>query len=173
MKGDPVPYLVFFGLAAVIVIPALLMVFSRNLVHNALFLLVSFLGTAGIYLMLNAEFIALLQVIIYCGAITVLILFAVMLTGIRSSDEKLFSLEKATAAAAVFLLLVLSITTLALTSWSVTGRTAAKGIDFLGQLLFTKYVLPFELTSILLLAAMAGAILLATSARERSGGEKQ
>jgi NADH-quinone oxidoreductase subunit J len=171
VSGNVVPNLVFFGLAAVIIIPALLMVFSRNLVHSALFLLISFLGTAGVYLMLNAEFVALLQVIIYGGAITVIILFAVMLTGIRvTTGEQTVTLEKAVVAVAVTLLLLLSWTTLALTDWSVSEKVAApRNIDFFGRLLFTKYVFPFELASVVLLVALIGAILLASTAKDKAG----
>lgn len=161
--------LVFYGLAAVIVFPALLMVFSRNLVHSALYLLVSFLGAAGIYLMLNAEFVAFLQVLIYGGAITVVILFAVMLTGIRvSTREEVFGGERAIAAVIVLLLFVLLATTLTLTSWPVPeSAVQVREIDFLGKLLFTKYVFPFELASVVLLVALVGAILLARSAKEK------
>lgn len=171
MSGNVAYNLVFFGLAAVIIIPALLMVFSRNLVHSALFLLISFLGTAGIYLMLNAEFIALLQVIIYGGAITVVILFAVMLTGVRvTTGEPTVTLEKAVVAVAVTLLLLLSWTTLALTDWAAPEAAVAPGnIDFFGKLLFTKYVFPFELASVVLLAALIGAILLASTAKDKAG----
>lgn len=140
---------------------ALGVVATRNVVHAALFLLLSLLGAAGAYLLLFAEFLALVQVLIYGGAITIVVLFAVMLTRSseypRITDNKQWPLALLTAAAlsgvlgAAFLL----------TPPEVDAEPQAPVFSELAASLFTKWALPFEIASLVLLVALIGAIIIA------------
>lgn len=135
---------------------------TRNVVHAALFLLLSLLGAAGVYLLLFAEFLALVQVLIYGGAVTIVVLFAVMLTRSseypRISDNRQWPLGLITAA-------VLA-TVLGAAFWlapDVVAQPQAPEFRELGAALFTKWALPFEIASLVLLVALIGAIIIARS----------
>lgn len=157
---------VFFFLAVVIIIFAILMVSSRNLVHSALFMVAAFVGIAGIYAMLSADFLAVVQVLVYVGAISVLLVFGVMLTrrtDMKSSNpgnrHKLGAFLTAIGLFGVLTWKVLS------TEWAVTSAPPAETtVGQIADLLLGKYVVPFEAAAVLLLVAMAGAILLAKGA---------
>lgn len=157
---------VFFLLAFVIIIFAILMVSSRNLVHSALFMVAAFIGIAGIYAMLSADFLAVVQVLVYVGAISVLLVFGVMLTrrtDMKSSNpgngHKLGAFLTAIGLFGVLTWKVLS------TEWATTSAQPAETtVGQIGDLLLGKYVIPFEAAAVLLLVAMAGAILLAKGA---------
>jgi NADH-quinone oxidoreductase subunit J len=158
---------VAFGLIAFIVVgSALGLVLKRNPIHGALFLVVNLAGIAALYLTLGAEFLAAAQVIVYAGAIMVLFVFAIMVL-IPGKEEtgpdprrryRLLALP-------VGLALLVELT------WIVARRTVTPrgpggpgGVEVIGRLLFTDYLFPFELTSVLLLAAMVGVMLLAKKA---------
>ena len=133
---------------------------TRNVVHAALFLLLSLLGVAGVYLLLFAEFLALVQVLIYGGAVTIVVLFAVMLTRSseypRISDNPQWPLGLITAG-------VLAIV-LGAAFWlapEVIAEPQAPEFKELGASLFTKWALPFEIASLVLLVALIGAIIIA------------
>lgn len=133
---------------------------TRNVVHAALFLLLSLLGAAGSYLLLLAEFLALVQVLIYGGAVTIVVLFAVMLTRSseypRITDNRQWPLALVTAA-------VLS-AVLGAAFWlapPVLADPQAPVFTELGAALFTKWALPFEIASLVLLVALIGAIIIA------------
>ena len=133
---------------------------TRNVVHAALFLLLSLLGAAGAYLLLFAEFLALVQVLIYGGAVTIVVLFAVMLTRSseypRITDNKQWPLGLITAT-------VLAVV-LGAAFWlapEVTAEPQAPEFTELGAALFTKWALPFEIASLVLLVALIGAIIIA------------
>jgi len=122
-----------------------------------------FFGVAGIYILLSAEFLAAVQVLIYVGAITILMIFAIMLTAklysakIRQSNEQVIPGIIIVAA-----LLVATIFTLSRTAWKLSYETAeAQSTIGIGKLLLTKYVLPFEVVSVILLTALIGAIIIA------------
>lgn len=150
----------FWMLAVITVGAALMVVAVRNLVHAVLFLVLSFIGVAGLYITLSADFVAIAQILIYVGAISVLIIFALLLTPRASRDNaETFLQGPALVLAAVFGLTVGAVALV--TDWDVAGRgpfseTAAA----IGEALLDKYVLPFEIASVLLLAAMVGAIVL-------------
>lgn len=135
--------------------------FSRNIVHSAFALLLSFFGVAGLYVLLSADFIAATQVIVYIGGILVLILFGVMLTE-RIDQVKISNAAMKPARAWLLLIAVLAILVTAIlkTDWPVKApvppgpQTAS-----IGNALLSKYLLPFEVASILLLAALIGAII--------------
>lgn len=155
---------VVFGILAVIILgSALAMVLSKNLVHSALYMIVTFLGVAGIYLMLSADFLAAMQILIYVGAISVLLVFGVMLT--RRGDiaaSNLFNRYKV-AAGLVSLGLFLILGRLILTSsWQLSSMSFPETtVGPIADLMMSVYVVPFEVAAILLLVAMVGAIIVA------------
>jgi len=162
--------LIFYPLAAVMVISSLMVILRKNPVHSALFLILTFFCLAGIFLQLNAQFIAAIQVIVYAGAIMVLFLFVIMLLNVEreASGGNGRGLQKFWA---LVLCLAIAISFISATTMSVF--TGAKGnyppekVDaignsaLIGKALFTDFLLPFEITSVLLLAAIIGAVVLA------------
>jgi NADH-quinone oxidoreductase subunit J len=157
-----------FGIIAVIVVgSALGLVLKRNPIHGALFLVVNLGGIAALYLMLGAEFLAAAQVIVYAGAIMVLFVFAIMVL-IPGKEETGPDPRRRYRILAVpvglALLAELSVIAARRTVIPARGPGVAGGVESIGRLLFTDYLLPFELTSLLLLAAMVGVLLLARRA---------
>ena len=152
----------FFALAGFTVAAALLVVLARNIVHSAVALIFSFCGVAGIYVLLDAEFLAAVQVLIYVGGITILLLFAIMLTTRIATRADVFN-EQVGFSALICLGITAILVYASLTGIQVSGQapTTPETAPALGRLLLTTHVLPFELASILLLAAMVGAIILA------------
>ncbi|MFZ5809483.1 MAG: NADH-quinone oxidoreductase subunit J [Chloroflexota bacterium] len=160
-----VDWVVFLGLAVVAVFSALGMLFSRNAIYSALYLIVNFSAVAVFYLILGAPFIALTQVTVYAGAIMVLFLFVIMLLGAEQTGRTPPSWWMQPLALSLGGILLLEGLYLILTHRgsfpSPAQAIAAFGSpDRVGELLFNRYVLPFEVTSVLLLAAMIGAIVL-------------
>lgn len=157
--------ILFYTLALVAVAAALFMITRVNPLMSALMLVISFLATAGIFAMLGSAFLAVLQVLLYAGAIMVLFVFVIMLMHIDESELKMrvISFGKILgAAAAVYLAIVLGIA-----AWRPPfiggpqiGNTFVSPAT-LGKELLTRYVLPFEILSVLLLVAMVGAIVMA------------
>jgi NADH-quinone oxidoreductase subunit J len=153
--------IVAFWMLSVITVGAALMVVAvRNLIHAVLFLILSFVGVAGLYLTLSADFVAITQILIYAGAVSVLILFAILLTPRAARDNAETFLQVPGLVLAVLVAVTVGSIAVA-TDWDEATRgpfseTAAA----IGEALLDKYVLPFELASVLLLAAMVGAILL-------------
>jgi NADH-quinone oxidoreductase subunit J len=153
----------FYAFAAVMVVAALRMVTNRNIVHSALYLVVVLAGVAGIYILLAAEFIAIVQVLIYLGAVVVLFLFGIMLT--RSPMEGELEISRSH----VFMGLGVAIPLaglLAYTLWNEYGSDAldpqaVQRTGEVGDSIFSQYLVPFEALSILLLAALIGAVVLA------------
>ncbi len=157
----------FFVLAAFTVAMALLVVTRPNIVHSAVALIFSFCGVAGIYVLLDAEFLGAVQVLIYVGGITILLLFAIMLTTRIAARVDVFNEQmglSALIAGGITAILVYA----SLTGIQIAGEAPApvETTPALGRLLMTTHVLPFELISILLLAAMVGAIILARREKE-------
>ncbi|OGB91528.1 MAG: hypothetical protein A2Z31_02615 [candidate division NC10 bacterium RBG_16_65_8] len=154
---------IFYILAAFTVWAAAVVVLGKNIVRAAVALIFTFCGMAALYVLLDAEFLAAVQVLIYVGGITILLLFAIMLTSRISSATVRVINDQAilSAIAAAGLLVGLIYATLrgipALTGPPRLPETA----PFLGRALLTTYALPFEAVSILLLAGMVGAIILA------------
>ncbi len=157
-------YLTFFILAAGTLIAGLLTVTLRNVFHSALALVGTFFGVAAFYLLLEAEFLAVVQVLIYVGAISVLILFAIMLTRglMRGSNETGVNAQWGIAAlVAVFLFFGMFMIALQ-GPWPIQAQPITQDLTpGLGASLLTTYVLPFEIASVLLLAALIGALIIA------------
>ena len=150
----------FILVSALVLGGALGVVATRNVVHAALFLLLSLLGVAGVYLLLFAEFLALVQVLIYGGAVTIVVLFAVMLT--RSSEYPRISDNRQWPLALLVALAVAAV--LGTAFWvapQVDAQPQAPVFTGLAASLFTKWALPFEIASLVLLVALIGAIIIA------------
>jgi NADH-quinone oxidoreductase subunit J len=159
----------FMALAAMAVVAALGVIFNRNAVHSALSLLVNFSALAVLYLLLNAQFIAIVQVTVYAGAIVVLFLFVVMLLGAGGQVrlENWFNWRTVLVVGAALVLLTLTGTVVFEGAISGAAGTAMPDqvaqvgqTQALGAALFTDYLLPFELASVLLLVGMVGAVVL-------------
>jgi NADH-quinone oxidoreductase subunit J len=153
-----------FGLIAFIVIgSALGLVLKRNPIHGALFLVINLAGIAALYLTLGAEFLAAAQVIVYAGAIMVLFVFAIMVL-IPGKEETGPDPRRRyrVLAVPVGAALLAELAVIAVKRGSAPrGPGSPGGVEAIGRLLFTDYLFPFELTSLLLLAAMVGVMLLA------------
>jgi NADH-quinone oxidoreductase subunit J len=159
---------VAFGLIAFIVVgSALGLILKRNPIHGALFLVVNLAAIAALYLTLGAEFLAAAQVIVYAGAIMVLFVFAIMVL-IPGKEEtgpdprrryRLLAIPVGLA-----LLVELTLIATRRTVAAPRGPGGPGGVEAIGRLLFTDYLFPFELTSVLLLAAMVGVMLLSKKA---------
>ena len=157
---------IFFAVAAVA--SAIIMVTRRNPVNSALFLIVNFFCISAIYLLLRAQFIAIIQVLVYAGAIMVLFLFVIMLLNLQDESKltENVTYKKLTAIIlSVLLFAVLAITTyFAFVEKYKTINPNAENlgtVESLGKELFTTYSFPFELVSFILIAAIVGAIVLA------------
>lgn len=151
---------VFFFLAALTVLSAAGVAFSRNIVHSAFALMGTFLGTAGLFAFLAADFVAVVQVLIYVGGILVLMVFAVMLT--HRIEDVVVSNRRVGLAPALF---VVALTggilgyAVFTTPWvAVEPVTAEPTLAGIGNLFLSEYLLPFELASVVLLAALIGAV---------------
>ncbi len=157
--------LVFYAFAAVAVAAALGVIALRNPVHSALALAVVFVCLAAMYVLLNAPFIAAAQVMIYAGAILILFLFVIMLLAPEiERGEGVLRFQRALAAVfgiALVAELVLVLAAVALPATASPLQTTSGDVQAIGRLLFTDFLLPFEITSVLLLVAMVGVIVLA------------
>ncbi len=158
---------IFLALTAVTVTSALAVIIHRNPIYSAVALVVTLLGLGGYYILLQAELVAAVHVIVYAGAIMVLFLFVIMLLDVRREEGSALRVGGVQlllgGAAGTALLLLL---------WATVATTPEGGggpppplprgnTQAVGQLLFTRYLLPFELTSLILLVAMVGALILA------------
>jgi NADH-quinone oxidoreductase subunit J len=170
--------LLFYAFAAVTVIGALLVVSQKNPVYSVLSLILSFFGLAGLYVLLEAPFVAVVQIIIYAGAIMVLFLFTVMLLNVPREDaaewdrsHPLYRPMALRIGAVLAVLLALELGwALSRTPGLAVGvadqHPAQSSVAELGRVLFTDYMFAFEVTSILIIAAMVGAVVLARKREE-------
>jgi NADH-quinone oxidoreductase subunit J len=155
--------LIFYLFAAVTVISAFFVVTTRNIVHSAFFLLFTFFGVAGIYVLLGADFVAIVQLIVYVGGILILLIFGVMLTNkITNVQIKTGTLQMLPAAIGVGLFAGLLLSTVVNTNWKILpGIVAESNAGTIGTLLLQEYVVVFELLGIILLIALLGAASIA------------
>ena len=163
---------IFIGIAVIAIATAVSVLASRNAVYSALFLVLNFITIASLYLLLNAAFIALVQVTVYAGAIMVLFLFVIMLLG-EEREEPSSRLKWQAPAAFLMSLALLILFVAALIQGNMGLQQALAGVPegfgspaSVGRLLFSEYLIPFEVTSVLLLVAMVGAIVLTRPGRE-------
>lgn len=156
----------FFLFAVVAIASAVMMIIHRNPIYCALFLIITMFAIGGLYVLLNAPFIAAVHIIVYAGAIMVLFLFVIMLLDLKADaarEKTSRLLQTVGILAAVVLFVELG---LFLKDASFGAATAESGVivgstKAIGTLLFTKYLLPFEISSVLLLAAIIGSVILA------------
>ena len=165
--------LAFFGFAGVAVLGSLLVILQRNPIYSVLALVAAFFGLSGLYVQLEAPFVAIVQIIIYAGAIMVLFLFVVMLLNVPREDaaewDRTHPLYRPWPRRIGAVLAVLLIAELGWALWRTpsigdgVGAQSAGISDVaqLGRVLFTDYMFAFEVTSILILASMMGAVILA------------
>lgn len=172
-----VPYL-FLGFAAMLLATALMVILHKHPVTSALFLVLSFSSLAGIYLLLQAEFIGMVQIIVYAGAIMVLFLFVIMYLNLPHDVEKGAQIAVRRGIGwMVGALMLLFAGLLAKKGW-VAGPVASAPVDLaggnaaaIGRVLYSRFLFPFEITSILLLVAMVGAIVMAKGRPASPEGE--
>lgn len=161
----------FFFLSFLAILSALMVVFSKNPVHSVLYLILTFFSLTGHYVLLNAQFLAAVNFIVYLGAIMVLFLFVIMFLNLKTDTAELKSnLSKITAAIAGGILLVVMVGALKDATFE-TPSTFDSQIGLvanLGLVLFRDFLVPFELASVLFLSAMVGAVMLG----KREEGEK-
>src|SRR6478752_6476850 len=169
----PLSVLVFIGLASLTLGSAGIVAFSKNIIHSSLALLGTFMGIAGLYITLSADFLAAVQILVYVGGTLTLILFAVMLTSriedIRTSNT---SMGRGVAFGIVAVVLLLLGKVATMTPWPAEDRPQMPATAKLGHAFLSEYLLPFEIGSIVLLGAMIGAVVLARRAVKRDW-EKQ
>jgi NADH-quinone oxidoreductase subunit J len=177
--GDTIPFTsipwidaLFVVFSGTMLLAAILVVTMRDIIRCGLAMMVCFGSLAGIYVMAGAPLVAGAQVLVYIGAISVLILFAIMLTQTKAAPTRLvFQTQAVPAAIAAVILVVVLILTVIATPWGGSGeRTATKTPD-LARDLFANWVLPFEIVGVLLLAAVIGGIFLAKRERPASADD--
>lgn len=169
-----VDLILFLGIAVIALVSAISMVASPNAVYSALFLVVNFLAIAMLFLMLNAAFIAMVQVTIYAGAIMVLFLFVIMLLGaerVETSPSLPWQLPLAIVLGLALFVELAYVLFIRQADLRQVVEAVGEGFGSpasIGNILFSQYLVPFEVTSILLLVAMVGAIVLTRWEREES-----
>jgi len=157
--------IVFYFLAAVTLGTALLTILSKNPIHSAIYLVLCFFSIAGHYLMFNAQFLAIVHIIVYSGAIMILMLFTIMLMNLNKEDERNKPILSRIAAVVSFCLVAFVLLATFIKAQPVMREYTVSGKDYqsiqvLGQVLLNDYMVPFEFASILLLVSMIGAVLL-------------
>ena len=165
--------LLFLILGGAMLAAALTVVLNRDIIRSGLAMIVAFAALAGIYVLLGAPLVAAAQVLIYIGAISVLVLFAIMLTQTKVGPIRLVFHHQAWAgAAAAVVLAAILIGVITGTDWpDAVAHQAHTATDALARLLFSDYVLPLEVVSVLLLAAVVGGVFLAK--RDEPQGEER
>ncbi len=158
---------IFLMASALSIAASILVIIQRNPIASVMYLLTSFVSQVILFIMLNAAFLAMLQIIVYAGAILVLFLFVIMLLNLRREDFGKDIKLKFKPLAVAFAVVLLFETTVAISSSAMLERAQAQlppdfgSVQAVGMELFTKYLYPFELTSILLIVAVLGAVVMA------------
>ena len=176
--GDTIPFtsipwidVLFVVFSGTMLLAALLVVTMRDIIRCGLAMMVCFGALAGIYVMVGAPLVAAAQVLVYIGAISVLILFAIMLTETKLAPSRLvFQTQAAPAALASVLLALVTVLAILATDWGELAARVNVATRAVAEALFRDWVLPFEVVGVLLLAAVIGGVFLAK--RER-GSEEQ
>ena len=156
----------FWFLSALAISGALMVVVSKNPVYSILYLIITFFAISGHYVLLNAQFLAIVNIIVYAGAIMVLFLFVVMLMNLNAESEppqkkRYLFFAGVIAGCSLMLVLVAALKTSSASNQLVQMKDGDVGlINNLGKVLFTQYVFPFEISSVLFLSAMIGAVVI-------------
>lgn len=161
----------FYFLSFVAVLSALMVVFSKSPVYSVLYLIITFFAIAGHYVLMKADFLAVVHIIVYAGAIMVLFLYVIMLLNLnKESEPHKSNILKFAAAICSGLLLVVLVGSLKgteiLTKTLPVGAQDIGSVKNLGRVLFTDFLFPFEIASVLLLSAMIGVVMLAKSEKK-------
>lgn len=156
---------IFYILAAITLATGFMTVVSKNPIHSAIYLVLCFFSVAAHYLMFNAQFLSLVHIIVYAGAIMVLILFTIMLMNLNKENEPNKNLLSKISAAIAFGLLAFVLLATFVKTMPIIDSYKQSGQDYqsikvLGNVLLNEYMVPFEFASVLLLVAMIGAVLL-------------
>ena len=155
--------MMFYFLSFVAILSAIMMISTKNPVHSILYLIVTFFAIAGHYFLLNAQFLGMVHIIVYAGAIMVLFLYVIMMLNLNEDAEPVKSKYQkisATLSGGIFMLVMVAGLRSADVSLEKAKNTDIGLVNQLGKVLFHDYLLPFELSSILLLSAMIGAVFL-------------
>jgi NADH-quinone oxidoreductase subunit J len=154
----------FYFLSFLAILSAIMVVLSKNPVYSVLYLIITFFCIAGHYTLMNAQFLAIVHIIVYAGAIMVLFLYVIMLLNLnKESEPHKSNILKFAATICAGLIMLVLIGSLKGTENMLQQQPAAADIGLvktLGKVMFTEFLLPFEITSVLLLAAMVGAVML-------------
>jgi NADH-quinone oxidoreductase subunit J len=161
--------ILFYFFSAITVVSALLVMLNRNAVNAAMFLIVSILGMAALFVLLGAYFLAVLQVLVYAGAVVVLFLFIIMLLDVKEGEKRSFQPVTALASILALLLMVGAVYTIFsprnLNPGEAPAIATGSSLKAYGEQLFTTYLLPMQVTGFLLLVAMIGVIVLSKQVR--------
>lgn len=157
--------IIFYILAAITLGSGILTVLSKNPIHSAVYMIICFISLSGHMLMLNAQFLAVINVVVYAGAIVVLLLFTLMLMNLGEHHEPKKKVISRVAATLSVGLAVLVLLAALLKATPVIESYKAEGVDFqsvyvIGDVLLNEYLVPFEFASVLLITAMIGAVLI-------------
>ena len=174
--------LAFYAFAFVIVASAVMVISSRNAVHSVLFLILAFVNAAALFLLLGAEFLAMILIVVYVGAVAVLFLFVVMMLDVNFTELREGFLQYLPVGALIGLVLLAELVFVvgawqlapaisAATDLPVAQMTAATNTEALGDVLYTRYIYAFQAAGMVLLVAMIGAIVL--TLRRRAGVKRQ
>ncbi len=168
-------WVVFVLVSLLAIISSVLVIACKNTLHSALFMILAFVSSAILYLLLGCQFLAMLQVIVYAGAVMMLIIFVIMMLDLKKEEQLKRKVTKTKIAGVVISLLFVLMLVLVMALNSIKGKvgnlTSIGDAKTIGSLLFTRFLLPFEVASVLLLAAMVGAVML--SKKKSFRGENQ
>jgi len=160
-------WLIFLGAAFTSIIASLLVVTRKNPIHSALFLVLTFLCVSVLYLLLYSQFIAIIQVVVYAGAIVMLIIFVIMLLDLEQELRSGLRLFYSKVIGGLLMVLFLFGIIYSVVAKSPTGKVGpytpdkvSANVKAVGEMLFTQYLFPFEIVSVLLVAAIVGAVVL-------------
>ncbi len=173
--------LAFYLFAGVLTLSALLVITAKNPVHSVLFLILAFFNAAGLFVLLGAEFIAMLLVVVYVGAVAVLFLFVVMMLDINFAELRKGAMQYVTVGLLIGGVLLFELITMYTTWWfaptfpenraAVTDPAVTSNTVALGQVLYTQYIYAFQIAGLILFVAMIGSIVL--THRRRPGVRRQ
>ncbi len=164
----PYTTILFYVLALIIVVSAVMVVFNKNVVHSAFSLFFTLFAISGIYVLLKADFIALTQIMVYVGGILILLIFGVMMTT-KVTNVELKTKNLNTIPSLVFSIGIVTILIFIIfsTKWNIrTGPESEETVTQIGTMLLSKYLLPFEIASIVLLVALIGSAMFARRIKE-------
>lgn len=165
---------VFYFLSFLAVLSALMVVFSRNPIYSVLYLVITFFCVGGHYLILSADFLFAVHIIVYAGAIMVLFLYVIMLLNLNKESEtpksNLMKFAAIISAGLLMLVIIAALRGIETTTVTFDANNNIGLVQNLGKMLFNEFLLPFEVVSILLLAAMVGAVMLGKTHMKRTKG---